>query len=181
MGVDTRRRRTPLSYLLPAILGGALIALFVIWMSGRRTDLAERTRPAAGAFDASGAAAMTVEQMAARRTDAAFVGQRVFVEGATVDRVVGDYLFWLGASGSGSVPVVLTPELEGRQAEPVVQVRAGQHLSLVGTVRRVEDAPASAMRLLSAEQAAEFSAAGVYVAAENVRGADGTGDPAVAR
>jgi hypothetical protein len=67
-------------------LGGALIALFVVWMRGRRTDLAERARPAAGAFDASGAAAMTVERMAARRTDAAFVGQRVLVEGATVER-----------------------------------------------------------------------------------------------
>jgi hypothetical protein len=76
---------------------------------------------------------------------------------------------------------VLTPEFEGRQAEPVVPVRAGQHVFLVGTDRRVENAPASAMRLLSAEQAAEFSAAGVYVAAENVRGADGTGDPAIAR
>ncbi|HSN98561.1 MAG TPA: hypothetical protein VLS89_09685, partial [Candidatus Nanopelagicales bacterium] len=67
-------------------------------------------------------------------------GRTVILDGVRVLRVVGNYTFWVGGEGDApSLPVLLRGELMGRQPEGRVEVRAGQQVRILGTLRRLVD------------------------------------------
>src|SRR4051812_31205599 len=67
------------------------------------------------------------------------VGAKVDVPNARAEQVVGTYFFWVG-QGHAAVPVVRGDKLKGPVQE---HVRAGDTLRITGTVRLLENVPAT--------------------------------------
>ncbi len=67
------------------------------------------------------------------------LGRDVALWRVPVERVVGDYTFWVGFDEDRRVPVVLLGEQAGRQKETQTDVNRGDTLAVFGTVRSVRE------------------------------------------
>lgn len=94
-------------------------------------------------------------------------GQEVSGRGVTVESVVADEGFWVGASPTERLFVSLLPEARGGSGESPFQARAGQRVDLVGVLRPV---PTDVGRLGvdDAEGAAQLRSQGQYIEARAV-------------
>lgn len=85
-----------------------------------------------------------------------------------VESVVSDEGFWVGASASERVFVVLTPEARGGAGESPFQVQAGQQLNLAGTLVPLPAAGAGALGVEADEGADQLASQGHLVQATQV-------------
>ncbi|MGH7480867.1 MAG: hypothetical protein ACRELV_01830 [Longimicrobiales bacterium] len=77
------------------------------------------------------------EEILAEPAKGNLLGRDVALWSAPVQRVTGNWLFWIGAAPARSVPVVLLGEQAARQHERQTVVRTGDTLAVFGTVRAV--------------------------------------------
>lgn len=87
--------------------------------------------------------------------------------GATVESVVADEGFWVGEGPGKRVFVHLSPEARTSSGESPFQVKAGQQISLEGTVTAAP-ADAADLGVTDAEGATELTDQGAYVEATKV-------------
>lgn len=67
------------------------------------------------------------------------LGRDVALWRVPVERVVGNYTFWVGSDATRRVPVVLLGELTSRQQEAETAVQPGDTLAVFGTIRAVRE------------------------------------------
>lgn len=82
---------------------------------------------------------MELEEILEEREKRNLLGRDVALWRVPVDRVVGDYTFWIGSRERGPVPVVLLGEQTSRQPEPQSAINRGDTLAIIGTVRAVRE------------------------------------------
>lgn len=87
---------------------------------------------------------------------------------ATVESVVSDEGFWVGASKSERVFVFLTPQARKSGSESGFQVTAGQKITLTGQVVTVASSPNSAAGVTDSEGKAQLAQQGALVRADSV-------------
>lgn len=94
------------------------------------------------------------------------VGRKVELSDAVVHEVVGNYVFWIGASHSG-VPVARLDKIRG----PVVEhVQRGGRARISGTIRLLEAVSATdpLWDRINDQEKNDMLAARIYIAAEQV-------------
>ena len=107
---------------------------------------------------------MSVISNAPDRT--ALVGKKVDISSATVQSVVGTYLFWAGDPRT-AVPVAREDRMHDSVAE---HVRAGEHCRITGTVRLLETVPSTDVLWdrINDQERRDLLASRVYIAADKV-------------
>lgn len=96
------------------------------------------------------------------------VGRQVLLDRVEVDRVVGDFVFWIGDRQRGAVPVVLLGEQTGRQAEGTTEVREGQEVQVVGVIRALVDLDVLDRGMLDDMQRRALANNAFFIGAEQV-------------
>ena len=144
----------------------ALIAFLVIRSVADDDDesAVRATNAGPGTLTAGGKTLLPVSAAGAL---ASLNGQAVSGRGVTVESVVADEGFWVGASPRERVFVSLLPEARGGSGESPFQARAGQRVDLAGILRPV---PPDVGRLgvNDAEGAAQLRSQGHYIEASAV-------------
>lgn len=112
---------------------------------------------------------MDLDELVQEREKRNLLGRDVALWRVPVERVVGDYTFWVGSDEERRVPVVLLAEQASRQEEHQSEVNRGDTLAVFGTVRAIRE-----VRLLDevwameAEEWASVLQATIYISAIRV-------------
>lgn len=82
---------------------------------------------------------MELDDLLQEREKRNLLGRDVALWRVPVERVVGDYTFWVGSDDERRVPVVLLGEQASRQEEHQSEVNRGDTLAVFGTVRAIRE------------------------------------------
>ena len=111
----------------------------------------------------------SLEEIQAEAVARNLVGRDVAIPNAPVHDVSGDWLFWVGADSAAAVPVILLGEQTARQQEQQTMIRAGDVVSLFGTLHVVRDVSTTDdFGRLSAQDRARLERARIYISALRV-------------
>lgn len=81
----------------------------------------------------------SIEEMLQEPVKQNLMGRDVMLWRVPVESVVGNYTFWIGPDRERSVPVVLMGEHTSRQNEVQTEIREGDVLVVVGSIRPIRD------------------------------------------
>lgn len=115
-----------------------LFSVAAMYVGARRTGIAEHVlgRPAPLAREGP---IFTIEEILNEPAKRNLLGRDVAIWGVTVQRVTGDWLFWIGVEPGREMPVTLLGEQTGRQIEAEIEIRAGDVVAVFGTMHPLRD------------------------------------------
>lgn len=167
------RRTIPREQDAPRLLIVLMIALMLLAVGGayvwiERSGAAEHVigRPAALAQEGP---VFSLEEIQEEEVARNLVGRDVAIPNAPVHDVAGDWLFWVGTDSATAVPVILLGEQTARQRERQTEIRAGDVVSLFGTLHVVRDiASTDEFGRLSTQDRQRLERARIYISALRV-------------
>lgn len=119
-------RRSPWGWLVPLLL----LAVVAVWWMSRR-DTPGVTRDVVGT---TGSQSDIVREL--RMVSGSAAGRRAELDNVSVTSVPGDRTFWVTDEAGGRALVMI----QERGGEQQTEIRAGQRLTVHGTIQRAEDA-----------------------------------------
>lgn len=134
-----------------------LLALFLTVSCGK-DDTIVQTGPEASITD--------INVLASAPDRTTLVGKKVDLSGATVQTVVGTYVFWAGDPHT-AIPVVREDRMNGNVTE---HVRAGERVRVTGVVRLLETVPSTdkLWDKITDQERRDILSSRVYIAADKV-------------